>query len=203
MSEPTQREKYLKMLQASQEMLDKTANEMDMVKKINPKKDIADKKHIDDIQDQINTQFENEGVRPTKSRAKRVVQEVPQEVVTQNTSTDKYTKDKPYYVNKDENDISSSGLPKRNIPESERLAVEEFEKHLIRNSLVEILPTREMTSNTEFMGNKCLKVSIWVEISFLPTINKIFKIHTLFLKIIPNHEIFSVGRIVNRELELM
>jgi len=141
----TQREQYLKMLKASQEMLDNTKNEMEIVKKNNPKKDIADSKHISDIQDQIDMQFKNEGIEPINKRGRKqqvkVIQQQPQskQVPGANNPPDKYTVDNPYY--KFENGTQpetplNDGVVRRQLPESEQKIIDELQKQ------AEIRPNR-------------------------------------------------------------
>jgi len=142
----TEREKYLAMMKASQQMLDNTRDEMDLVKKTNPKKDIADIKHIDDIQEQIDQQFINEGVEPvSKQRSKRQTKVVKQSPTQQpqvqqpgmNNPPDKYTKENPYYnFGDNEEQKTVNGLPKRELPENEKKIIEELTKQ------AEIVPNR-------------------------------------------------------------
>jgi hypothetical protein len=148
----TEREKYLKMLEASQEMLNKTGDEMRIIKRTNPKKEIADQKHIDDIQKQIDSQFENEGVKPSSKRrqtqnkivkAPQINQEQTPEINNQNKISDKYSKDKPYFgvedIEKPEIE-QNDGLIRRELPESEKQIIEDFQKQAT------IVPNRNFES---------------------------------------------------------
>jgi hypothetical protein len=149
----SEREKYLAMMKASQEMLDKTTNEMIMVKKTNPKKDIADMKHINDIQEQIDQQFLNEGVEPiSKQRVKRqtkvvkqsqqqpkIKQEPQQQPSNNYHQGDKYSQENPYYSfddDKEQQPQTVEGLPKRQLPEKDQNIIDELNKQ------AQIVPNR-------------------------------------------------------------
>jgi hypothetical protein len=148
----SEREKYLAMMKASQEMLDNTTNEMMVVKKTNPKKEIADMKHINDIQEQIDQQFINEGIEPvskqrTKRQAKVVKQtqsqpkvqpQAQQEPSNNYHQGDKYSPENPYYSFDDDKEQSQTveGLPKRQLPEKDQNIIDEL------NRQAQIVPNR-------------------------------------------------------------
>jgi hypothetical protein len=126
----TDREKYLEMMKYSQEMLDNSVNEANIMKKVNPKKEIADVSHFNEIQNQINQQFINEGVEPIHNK-KNIIPKKEDNIGT-NKSSDKYTKEKPYYnlneTDEKQNELSDEGMPKRQIPEAEQKIIEELRK---------------------------------------------------------------------------